>query len=400
MKLRSLALAASLFLALPFASSFGQVGISINIAPPVLPVYEQPLCPTPGYIWTPGYWAWASGGYYWVPGVWVPPPRIGLLWTPAWWGWNNGVYVFHQGYWGPRVGFYGGINYGHGYWGDGYWGGRWQGNVFQYNTAVTRVNTTVIHNTYVNKSVVNRQVNRTNTSFNGPNGIKAKPTAEQKVAAQKRIPPTSQQLARQQAASRDRNLQASANNGKPNADAVKSFNKNRTELRGKAAEGRGAAAGAGAGQAGNKPGNIAGPGHKGAGQGAGAAAGAGQPKNKPVNMAERHGQGAGMNAQRHGNKVGTQNPGGNGRNLQGNKARTQTGKMTGHQNTAQGHHAMNRQMQPRQQMSAQHQQQMMRAQHQQQKMKAQPHAKMQGGGNRPHPNGQQQGKKKEGKGHR
>ena len=28
------------------------------MAPPELPVYEQPLCPQPNYMWTPGYWAW------------------------------------------------------------------------------------------------------------------------------------------------------------------------------------------------------------------------------------------------------------------------------------------------------------------------------------------------------
>src|SRR5262249_10457129 len=36
------------------------VGVSIGIAPPVLPVYDQPLCPGPGYIWTPGYWAYGG----------------------------------------------------------------------------------------------------------------------------------------------------------------------------------------------------------------------------------------------------------------------------------------------------------------------------------------------------
>ena len=45
------------------------VGVSINIAPPVLPVYVQPACPGIGYIWTPGYWAWGSDDYYWVPGT-------------------------------------------------------------------------------------------------------------------------------------------------------------------------------------------------------------------------------------------------------------------------------------------------------------------------------------------
>src|ERR1700690_3449286 len=56
-------------------------GISVQIAPPVLPVYVQPPMPAEGYIWTPGYWAWdASTGYYWVPGTWVEPPTVGVLW--------------------------------------------------------------------------------------------------------------------------------------------------------------------------------------------------------------------------------------------------------------------------------------------------------------------------------
>ena len=55
-------------------------------APPPLPVYEQPLCPGPGYAWTPGHWAYAAGGYYWVPGTWVLPPAVGLIWTPGYWG--------------------------------------------------------------------------------------------------------------------------------------------------------------------------------------------------------------------------------------------------------------------------------------------------------------------------
>ena len=143
MKLRYL-IPALLLGALPIHSSRAQIDISINIAPPVLVTYEQPECPTEGFIWTPGYWAYADVGYYWVPGVWVAPPRIGFLWTPNFWGYENNVYVFHQGYWGPTVGFYGGVNYGYGYGGHGYGGGRWSGNNFVYNTAVTRVNTTVI----------------------------------------------------------------------------------------------------------------------------------------------------------------------------------------------------------------------------------------------------------------
>src|SRR5205814_9653100 len=125
-------------------------------------------------------------GYYWVPGIWVTPPAVGLLWTPPYWGFNNGVYAFNDGYWGPTVGFYGGINYGYGYFGNGYWGGRWDGNVFRYNTAVTRVSTAVIHNTYADRTVLAKQaqVKGNRASFNGPNGGKAQPTAEQRAAAE------------------------------------------------------------------------------------------------------------------------------------------------------------------------------------------------------------------------
>ncbi|MGH9583134.1 MAG: YXWGXW repeat-containing protein, partial [Bryobacteraceae bacterium] len=127
-----------LFCAVPARSSAG-IAISIHIAPPVLPVYVQPVCPAEGYIWTPGYWAWGPGGYYWVPGVWVQPPEVGLLWTPGYWGFARGIYVWRTGYWGPHVGFYGGVHYGFGYTGVGFVGGYWSGGVFRYNTAVARV---------------------------------------------------------------------------------------------------------------------------------------------------------------------------------------------------------------------------------------------------------------------
>src|ERR1700681_60158 len=103
-------------LSLPATSFAGVgIGISVGVAPPALPVYEQPVCPGPGYLWTPGYWAWnEDGGYYWVPGTWVVAP-VGMLWTPGYWGHEHGRYGWHAGYWGPHVGFYGGVNYGFGY---------------------------------------------------------------------------------------------------------------------------------------------------------------------------------------------------------------------------------------------------------------------------------------------
>ena len=119
-------------------ASFAQVGISVAIAPPELPAYEQPMCPGDGYIWTPGYWAW-DNEYYWVPGTWVMPPEAGFLWTPGYWGWGGSGFFFNEGYWGLSVGFYGGIDYGFGYFGNGYEGGRWNNGHFFYNTAYNRV---------------------------------------------------------------------------------------------------------------------------------------------------------------------------------------------------------------------------------------------------------------------
>jgi hypothetical protein len=175
-----------LFLATPRAG-LAQVAVSITVAPPPLPVYVQPPIPGPGWIWTPGYWAWGPYGYYWVPGTWVRPPRVGLLWTPGYWGWLNGVYVWHVGYWGPRVGFYGGINYGFGYIGVGYFGGFWEHDVFHYNAAVNNirnVHVNVYRQTTVNNINITRNVNVTRVSFNGGRGgIAARPTPEELGAA-------------------------------------------------------------------------------------------------------------------------------------------------------------------------------------------------------------------------
>lgn len=228
-KLPTVALAALLFAGLPLASTSAYVAVSVGIAPPAIPVYQQPFCPAPGYIWTPGYWAYADFGYYWVPGVWVAPPRIGFLWTPGYWGYRGGRYLFNQGYWGPTVGFYGGINYGFGYTGRGYYGGQWAGNSFRYNTAVSRVDTTVITNTYVNKEVVTNNVG-SRAGFNGPGGAKARPTSQEQAAAKaEHIAPTKEQRARVEAAKKDPALHAANNHGKPKAEAINASRDKRHE---------------------------------------------------------------------------------------------------------------------------------------------------------------------------
>ena len=130
-----------------------QISIQITVGPPPIPVYEQPILPEDGYIWTPGYWGWGDEGYYWVPGTWVQAPEFGLLWTPGYWGWNDEYFEFHQGYWGTHVGYYGGINYGHGYGGYGYEGGYWRGRNYYYNRSVSNVSNTRVTNVY-NKTVI------------------------------------------------------------------------------------------------------------------------------------------------------------------------------------------------------------------------------------------------------
>ena len=174
-----------LLVAVPLSMSAG-VFVSVGFGPPPLPVYTQPLCPGAGYIWTPGYWAYApDGGYYWVPGTWVLAPQPGLLWTPGYWGWGGSAFIFHTGYWGPTVGFYGGINYGFGYTGSGFYGGQWRGGQFYYNRAVNNVNVTSIHNTYNTTVVNNTTINR--VSYNGgTGGLAARPTAAQQAAANQR----------------------------------------------------------------------------------------------------------------------------------------------------------------------------------------------------------------------
>ncbi len=198
------------------AASFAGVFISVGIAPPVLPVYAQPICPGDGYLWTPGYWAYGGGGYYWVPGVWVQPPSVGVLWTPPYWGFSGGAYGFHPGYWGPHVGFYGGINYGFGYGGVGFEGGYWGGGHFLYNRSVANINVNVIHNTYVrNVTVVNNNYNH--VSFNGGNGgVPYQPSAqERQFSNEQHIQPTANQQQHFQNAMSNRANFASANGGHP-----------------------------------------------------------------------------------------------------------------------------------------------------------------------------------------
>ncbi len=217
--LRKLVVAAAL-VAAPSAS-FAGVFISVGFAPPVLPVYTQPLCPGDGYIWTPGYWGYGpEGGYYWVPGVWVQPPTVGYLWTPGYWGFFGGQYRFNEGYWGPHVGYYGGVNYGFGYGGFGFEGGYWNNNHFFYNRSVSNLGGgRGFGNVYERNVTV---INNTRVSYNGGQGgvqYRARPE-ELQAGREQHVQPTQNQAQFRQAASTNRAQFASANGGRPGVTAA------------------------------------------------------------------------------------------------------------------------------------------------------------------------------------
>jgi hypothetical protein len=201
----------------PVGQPVATVALDEASAPPPLPVYEQPPCPGEGYIWTPGYWHYSATGYYWVPGTWVRPPAAGLLWTPGYWAAAGRFFQWHEGYWGTHVGFYGGVNYGHGYAGSGYEGGRWDNGHFAYNTAVNNVNTTIIHNTYVKNVTVVNVTTVTNVSYvGGRGGTVAQPSnAERAYAREAHRPPTDDQARHVRAAATDPAFRATENHGRP-----------------------------------------------------------------------------------------------------------------------------------------------------------------------------------------
>ena len=204
------------------SASFAQISIQVGFAPPMLPIYAQPICPGDGYLWTPGYWAYGPEGYFWIPGTWVMAPERGYLWTPAYWGFDDGFYDFHHGYWGPHIGFYGGINYGFGYFGTGFDGGEWRGNRYFYNTRVGNFGGAHVTNVYEhNVTVVNNNYSR--VSFNGGNGgVRDRPRPQELQAEREHhIDPTLVQQQHFQAAERDRGQLANVNGGRPQVQAAR-----------------------------------------------------------------------------------------------------------------------------------------------------------------------------------
>ena len=194
-----------------------RVYVSVNIAPPLLPIYSQPPIPAPGYYWVPGYWAWDEYyGYYWVPGCWVRPPYAGALWTPGYWAWEDGAYGYYPGYWGLTVGYYGGIDYGFGYGGIGYYGGYWRSNNFFYNKTVNNITINNITNVYTGSPPAGAVVTTSRASFTGPNGVNHLPTqTELANSRQAHTDAVAAQVRQQTLASHQSSQRVAANHGVP-----------------------------------------------------------------------------------------------------------------------------------------------------------------------------------------
>jgi hypothetical protein len=215
--LASFALLLAAFFSIGVAAAQDPSDVSVDYPPPAIPDYDQPPLPGDGYVWSPGYWAWSDDDqdYYWVPGTWVTAPVIGYLWTPGYWYADGGLFVWYPGYWGMHVGFYGGVNYGHGYGGRGYAGGYWQGGHLFYNRAATNLGNAPIGNVYSSPIVTYGAANR--TSFNGGSGgiqVQATP-AELAAASEPHLQATVLQRQHDDAARATPTLRASANRGVP-----------------------------------------------------------------------------------------------------------------------------------------------------------------------------------------
>jgi hypothetical protein len=130
------ALASLMLLVMPtLGSAQVSVGRSINIAPPVLPVYDRPPIPGDGYLWTPGYWGSDGGAFFW-----------------------------HDGYGGY-----------------GFQGGYWHGAHLYYNRSVTNIGHIHIDNVYTKR--VTNIVSASRVSFNGGHGGTTAKASRKEIAA-------------------------------------------------------------------------------------------------------------------------------------------------------------------------------------------------------------------------
>ena len=70
----------------------------VTVAPPPPQREVVVVRPGPGFVWTPGYWAW-NGRWVWVGGQWVRPPRPRAVWVSGRWVRRGPGFVWVGGRW-------------------------------------------------------------------------------------------------------------------------------------------------------------------------------------------------------------------------------------------------------------------------------------------------------------
>ena len=166
--------------------------IQADEAPPPLPEYDQPPIPAPGYLWTPGYWAWNNVDYYWVPGVWVEPPQPGCCGLPAIGGLSAASMPSEPAIGGRTSDSTAASTTASAIPAAAMKADAGRASNFFYNTAVNSVRSTQVTNVYNSPVVVNNVTTINRVSFNGgKGGIVAAPTPQETLAASEpRVPPT------------------------------------------------------------------------------------------------------------------------------------------------------------------------------------------------------------------
>jgi len=79
------------------APASAAVAINLDIGPPPARVEVVPAA-RPGWVWSPGYWAWNGHHHNWVGGHWLRERR-GYGWVPEHWDERGGRHYFVPGHW-------------------------------------------------------------------------------------------------------------------------------------------------------------------------------------------------------------------------------------------------------------------------------------------------------------
>ena len=74
-------------------------GYVVVAAPPPPRYGVMGYAPSPGYVWTDGFYDLRGSAWVWVPGTWRRPPRPGSVWVTSAWRQEGRGYRFHRGYW-------------------------------------------------------------------------------------------------------------------------------------------------------------------------------------------------------------------------------------------------------------------------------------------------------------